>query len=127
MRVHDPGKLALLSITLIGTFVLMGMGRLDTMAGLPVITGVMGYLTGNGVLVTNKRAPSPALVASNERMAPDALVVEEAPRLDDPGYLPRHRTGEHELVLVDDATARDFWGRHWAGSLDTGGTPDGPT
>lgn len=67
MIVHDLGKLVLLGIGLVGGLAMVLLGRSpETGAGLCIY--ILGYLTGNGVLAKSGKAPSPALVVSQDRL-----------------------------------------------------------
>jgi len=58
MEVHDPGKLLLLGIALVGGLVLAGLGQAE---GWGVLLCVAGYLTGNGRLAARGKDPVPAI------------------------------------------------------------------
>jgi len=58
MEVHDPGKLLLLGIALVGGLVLAGLGQAE---GWGVVLYVVGYLTGNGRLAARGKSPVPAI------------------------------------------------------------------
>lgn len=78
MTIHDPGKLAVLLVCLVGGFVLI-IGGTEPTAGVGIVTAVLGYVTGNGVLAARKRPPSPAIVptlARPEEAADRAELVE---------------------------------------------------
>ena len=49
MKLANPSKAFILLVALICVTVLMAMGRIDSSAGLPVITAFAGYGIGNGV------------------------------------------------------------------------------
>lgn len=75
MTVHDPGKLAVLLLVLVGGFVLV-LTDTDATAGVGMVTAVLGYVTGNGVLAARRNPPSTAL-------APKLRPVEYAETLEE--------------------------------------------
>lgn len=73
---HDYGKAITLFTIAVGLIVLMAIGKLNTDTGIPVLVGLVGYLTGNGVNAVRKNAPSPVLVARQPSTA--AVLVDTA-------------------------------------------------
>lgn len=63
--INDHGKLLLLLIALVGG---IGLAFVGNDVGAPIVTAVLGYITGNGVLAVRRKAPSLALVP---KMSPD--------------------------------------------------------
>ena len=49
MKIANPTKAFLLLVALICLSVLMGIGKVTTEAGLPIITAIVFYAIGNGV------------------------------------------------------------------------------
>lgn len=80
--VNDIGKMiALLTIVVI-VAALLWAGRIEEVAAVGVISGIVGYFTGNGVNVVRRNAPSPALVARpSDDMLEDAAVHQVAVQL----------------------------------------------
>lgn len=66
---HDYGKAINIGIIAVAMFVLMLVGKVDQAVGVPVLVGLAGYLTGNGVNAVRKNAPSPVLVAKSPSTA----------------------------------------------------------
>lgn len=66
MMLSDYGKLIILSIGLIGAIVLLATHTIDDAAGVGLITGIIGYVTGNGVLATTNKPPSVVLAPKYE-------------------------------------------------------------
>lgn len=65
MMLNDYGKLIILSIGLIGAMVLLFTDTIDDAAGVGIITGILGYVTGNGRLAITGKNPSPMLAPAN--------------------------------------------------------------
>jgi hypothetical protein len=81
--VADVGKMAVLVTALViaGVVLVLGIIRTDTAAtliGSNLVTAVVLYVTGNGVLARNGQAPSPVLVARPDRVQADADAIHQA-------------------------------------------------
>lgn len=78
MSVNDPGKMLLLSIGLVGGFLTLFAGIIvkdsgATAAGLTIVSLILGYLTGNGVLARSGKAPEPAIRSARQQLPGDEL------------------------------------------------------
>lgn len=83
MSVNDPGKMLLLSIGLVGGFLTLFAGIFTkdtgaTAAGLTIVSLILGYLTGNGVLAKSGKAPQPAIRSSRQRLPGDVEAAQAA-------------------------------------------------
>lgn len=81
--VADFGKLTLLAFGMLigGTVLVLGIVRADSAAqlvGSNMVTAVLLYITGNGVLARNGLAPSSVLVAHPDNIQRDADAIAEA-------------------------------------------------
>lgn len=76
LEVNDPGKMLLLTITLVGGFtsLILAQVKSDSAAqtiGVGIIMAVVGYLTGNGRLARSGKAPQPTLTAPAQELPDD--------------------------------------------------------
>jgi hypothetical protein len=62
-KLNDYGKLAALIAAMACTSVLAALNVVPGAAAIGIVTIIVGYLTGNGVLARKRQPPSPALVA----------------------------------------------------------------
>ena len=58
MTIANPPKALILLVALLSLVLLMAIGRVDTEAGMPILTAIVFYGTGNGVAAkTNHQSP----------------------------------------------------------------------
>lgn len=56
---NDYGKLLILCIALVGAIILLATHTIEDATGVGIITGVIGYVTGNGRLAQTGKEPAP--------------------------------------------------------------------
>ncbi len=61
ISVNNPPKFWLLFVALVSVIILMGIGRMSTGEGLPIVTLIVGYGAGNGIAAKRGEAVEPAL------------------------------------------------------------------
>lgn len=66
MTISNPPKAFILLVALICVTVLIGIGKVTTEAGLPIITAIVFYGIGNGVAAKNGKPASPIIGPRNE-------------------------------------------------------------
>lgn len=67
MVIQDAGKLIILSVIVFGLMVGLLLGRFDDpTAAWAALTGIIGYLIGNGAAAVRKQSPSPVVVGRVE-------------------------------------------------------------
>lgn len=67
MNVNNPPKLYGILLTILGLFVLVGIGRVGFSEVLPIITLIVGYLVGNGVAAKRGDPVEPVLGMTSNR------------------------------------------------------------
>jgi hypothetical protein len=61
MTLHNPPKAFILLVALICITILLGLERITTEAGLPIITAIVFYGIGNGVAARTGKASEPII------------------------------------------------------------------
>lgn len=61
MKLHNPPKAVILLAALLCLTFLMGLGRVTTEAGMPIITAVVFYAIGNGVAARSGTSSQPII------------------------------------------------------------------
>lgn len=67
MSIASHPKAILLALGILSVTVLMALGRVDSAAGLPVLTALSGYAVGNGVASISGKHPDPVLKPKNPK------------------------------------------------------------
>lgn len=65
MTVANPPKALILLVALLSLVLLMAIGRVETEAGMPILTAIVFYGIGNGIAAT-KGVTSPKIFAPKE-------------------------------------------------------------
>lgn len=67
MKVANVPKAWLLGLGIVGLILLMALGRVDSAAGLPVLTALCGYGVGNGIAAASGAPAEPILAPAPEK------------------------------------------------------------
>tara|TARA_R110000823_G_scaffold237927_1_gene363338 strand:- start:498 stop:707 length:210 start_codon:yes stop_codon:yes gene_type:complete len=61
MTIANPPKALILLVALLSLVLLMAIGRVDTQAGMPILTAIVFYGIGNGIAAASGAPPSPKI------------------------------------------------------------------
>jgi hypothetical protein len=61
MKLQNPPKAVILLAALASITLLMAVGRIDTNAGMPLLTAIVFYAVGNGIAARNGSASEPII------------------------------------------------------------------
>lgn len=67
MSLHNPTKAFILLVALVCVTILMAVGRVQTDAGLPIITAIVFYGIGNGVAAKTGQPSTPIIGPKDKR------------------------------------------------------------
>ena len=67
MKLANPPKAWILGLGILGLIILMALGRVDSAAGLPVLTALCGYGVGNGIAAASGTPAEPILAPDPNR------------------------------------------------------------
>jgi hypothetical protein len=67
MSIASHPKAILLGLGIISVTVLMALGKVDSAAGLPVLTALSGYAVGNGVAAMAGKHPDPVITTKRPK------------------------------------------------------------
>jgi len=67
MTLHNPPKAFILLVALICITILLGLERITTEAGLPIITAIVFYGIGNGVAARTGKASEPIIAPKEQQ------------------------------------------------------------
>ena len=67
MTLHNPPKAFILLVALICITILLGLERITTEAGLPIITAIVFYGIGNGVAARTGKASEPIIAPKDHQ------------------------------------------------------------
>lgn len=98
MNTLNVSKLITAVTSMLCVTVLMGMGALETVAGIPVITLVIGYMLGNGVAALRGHPVEP-IIGRRPNMTPPVTPAAPAPQWTSPDGTTWEKTPEGTWVL----------------------------
>jgi len=61
MTIKNPSKATILLAALAALTVLMALGRIDTAAGMPILTAIVFYAIGNGIAARSGTSSEPII------------------------------------------------------------------
>lgn len=67
MTLHNPPKAFILLVALICITILLGLERITTEAGLPIISAIVFYGIGNGVAARTGKASEPIIAPKEQQ------------------------------------------------------------
>jgi hypothetical protein len=68
MTIKNPSKATILLAALAALTVLMALGRIDTAAGMPILTAIVFYAIGNGIAARSGTSSEPIIAPKESEL-----------------------------------------------------------